>query len=464
MNKTRDHSKLLNDLGAQYERYAPRSAELSQRAKQSMVDGGSHSVRLMQPFPPRICSARGAWVCDEDGHSILDFWQGHYANILGHNPEIITSALTQALGEHSGLQTGFTDQLQIETAEILCRQTGADQARLTTSGTLATMYAIMLARAFTGRSLVMKVGGGWHGGQPWGFKGVNWSPGGLDRVETAGLPDSIFGEIVITRFNDPQRLRDDLQQYGDRLACFILEPLIGSNGFIPAKREYLQLARELTQQYGVVLILDEVITGFRFRAGDMGALYGVRPDLATFGKVMGGGMPVSAVAGRADIMKLVGRETPRKVRFSGGTFSGHPLSLLAAKTMMDYLVAHEDEVYLRLAELGAQTRRAVEAAFAEEGILARCTGYDREALPGSSLASLVFPNAADIALDSPDVVQDPANCDMVLSEVALQLALLLENVYVFHGLGSLSAAHTAADIARLGDACRAIARRFKAYL
>lgn len=462
--KTRDHACLLNDLADAYRQHAPRSAALNERARQHMVDGGSHAVRLMQPFPPRIAAARGAYVYDEDGHEILDFWQGHYANILGHNAESITSALVHALGEHVGLQTGFTDQLQIETAEIVCRQTGADVVRFTTSGTLATMYAIMLARAFTGRPLVMKVGGGWHGAQPWGLTGVNWSAGSLDGIESAGLPASIAEEVVITRFNDADRLRDQFQRYGDRLACFILEPFLGSNGFLPAKREYLQTARELTERYGVVLILDEVISGFRFRAGDMAALYGVRPDLAAFGKVMGGGMPVAAVAGRTDIMRLVGREASPKVRFSGGTYSVHPLCLLAAKTMMTYLVAHEGEVYPRLAELGEKTRRTVEAAFAEEGIYARCTGYDPESLPGSSMATLLFPHDPHCVLESPDVVQDPAVCDMILSEVALRVALLLEDVHIFHGLGALSTAHTEQDIERLGEACRRAARRFKPYL
>ncbi len=463
----RDHTSLLAELAEAYTQHSPKSAALNEKAKKYLLDGGSHALRLMQPFPPRIVAAQGAWLKDEDGHDILDFWQGHLANILGHNPEVVTSALASAFEAGFGLQTGFTDRLQAETAEILCQQTGAERVRFTTSGTLATMYAIMLARTFTERDLVMKVGGGWHGAQPWGLKGISFyadNGSGFGRVETHGLPPALTDEVVITRFNDPDILRDHFRQYGDRLACFIVEPFIGSGGLMPASCEYLQTARELTHQYGAVLILDEVISGFRFRAGNASALYGVQADLATFAKVMGGGMPVAAVAGRADVMSLVGREGGSKVKFSGGTYSSHPASLLAAKTIMSYLVAHEEEIYPRLAELGEKTRRAMETAFVQEGIYARCTGYGNEALTGSSMAILRFPYKDDARLDRPEDVSNPAVCDVTLGEKAFQLALLLEDVHVVPGHGAVSTAHTEADIDFLGEACRRVARRFKAHL
>jgi glutamate-1-semialdehyde 2,1-aminomutase len=461
----RDYTRLMAELADAYRSHAPRSAALNERAQQVMVDGGSHALRLMEPFPPRIVRAKGARVWDEDGHGILDFWQGHFANILGHNPEVVTSAVAQALDEGFGLQTGFTDRLQIETAELLCRRTGAERCRFTTSGSLATMYAIMLARAATGRDLVMKVGGGWHGAQPWGLVGVSFQPGrGFQHLETQGLPPAIGEQVVVTRYNDPQMLCDHFQQFGDRLACFIVEPFMGSGGGIPARREYLHTARRLADQYGVVLIFDEVIAGFRFRAGDLGSLYGVRPDLATFGKIIGGGMPVTAVAGRAAIMNLAGRAGGSKVKFSGGTYSSHPASLLAAKTLMAYLVEHEAEVYPRLAELGDMARHTAEDAFTSAGIYARCTGYSDEVQPGTSMVNLHFPLDADHELERPEDVLDPEVCDPVLSEHVLRLALLVENVHTTHGLGSLSTAHTAADIDELGAACHRVAERIKPYL
>lgn len=462
-----DHTQLLVDLAEAYTQHSPRSAAMNQRALQVLVDGGSHALRLSRPFPLRLVAAQGACVTDEDGNEILDFFQGHYTNILGHNPEVVTTELARAFESRFGLQTGFTDRLQVEAAEILCQQTGAERVRFTTSGSLATMYAILLARAYTERDLVMKVGGGWHGGQPWGLKGVSFyasNGDGFKQVDTHGLPPALTDEVVVTRFNDPGMLEDHFRQYGDRLACFIVEPFIGAKGFIPARLDYLRAARELSHKYGAVLIFDEVISGFRFRAGDLGSLYGVQPDLATFGKVVGGGMPVAAVAGRADILGLVGREGGSRVKFSGGTFSGHPASMLAAKTVMSYLLTHEDEIYSRLAQLGEMARHTAEAAFAQEGVVARCTGYPNQVLPGSSMAMCHFPHRDDALLERPDQVRNPAVCDVILADVVLQLALLLEDVYVMHGLGAMSTAHNEEHIARLADACRRAARRIKPYL
>lgn len=458
---SRDHTDLLHTLRAEYAAYAPQSAALHARAMRVQVDGGSHAFRLVEPFPPRIVAARGAWIEDEDGHRILDTWLGHFANILGHNPAAITSVLAGALEDGGGLQTGFTDRVQIEAAELLCAQTGAERARFTTSGTLATMYAMLLARGFTGRNLVMKVGGGWHGAQPWGLKGVGYDAGyGYQGVETAGLPPEVCDAVIVTRFNDPEMLRDHFRQYGDRLACFIVEPFIGAGGFMPATVEYLRAARELADQYGAVLIFDEVIAGFRFRAGNAGALFGVQPDLTTFGKIIGGGMPVAAVAGRAEVMDLAGRAGGRTVAFSGGTYSGHPASLLAGKTMMQYLVDHEAEVYPRLAVLGQQTRAALETAFADEGICARCTGAN-SAVPGSSAFMVHFPYDSEHALVTPEDLFNPAVCDVALTQDVLMLALLLEDVHVIHGHGTVSVAHTTSDIALFGEACREVARRLR---
>jgi len=392
---------------------------------------------------------------------------GSFANILGHNSEVVTGVLADAFNSGFGLQTGFTDRLQAETAEVLCKQTGAERVRFTTSGSLATMYAILLARSYTARNLVLKVGGGWHGAHPWGLKGIRFhsgDDGGFGQVDTEGLPSVQTDEIRVTRYNDTDMLADQFRQYGDRLACFIVEPFIGAGGLMPASREFLQVARELTEKHGTVLIFDEVIAGFRFRAGNLGALYGVQPDLATFGKAMGGGMPVAAVGGKFDIMKLAGRGEHHRVKFSGGTYSAHPAALLAAKTQMEYLVSREEEIYPRLAVLGEKARRTVEDAFAQEGICARCTGDPNDALPGSSLSMLVFPYDDDLQISRPEDVWDPSVTDVVLRDNVFQLAMQLEDVHPMHGLGSVSYAHTDADIEYLGQACRRAAHYIKAHL
>jgi glutamate-1-semialdehyde 2,1-aminomutase len=463
----RDYGPLLAELAEAYARHAPASQAMHERAQQHLVDGGSHSLRLVEPFPPRITAARGAWVTDEDGHRLLDFWQGHMANILGHNPSVVTAELARAFDGGFGLQSGFPDRLQVETAEILCRQTGADRVRFTTSGTLATMYSILLSRAYTGRTLVMKVGGGWHGAQPWALKGISYYAEGGDgfqRVESNGVPTSVTDKVVVSGFNDVDLLRDHFRRYGDQLACFIVEPFIGVGGFKAASLEYLQAARELSEHYGVVLVFDEVIAGFRFRAGNVAGLYGVQPDLTTYGKITGGGMPVAAVAGRRELLDLAGRNSVPRVKFSGGTYSAHPASLLGAKTLMTYLVEHEDEVYPRLAALGQRLRQTLVEAFGQEGILVHCTGSASGILPGSSMFMMHFPYREDAPLERPEDWFNPSLYDVALSHQVVDLALMLEDIFMLHSHGAISTAHTEEDISFLGEGCRRAARRIKPYL
>jgi glutamate-1-semialdehyde 2,1-aminomutase len=461
----RDYAKLIEELSADYAARFPRSAELDRRATRVMVDGGSHAVRLNPPFPVRVAAAAGAYVRDVDGHEILDFWQGHYANILGHNPKIVTHALADAFAGGDGLQLGMTDEVQIEYAEFLCRRVHAEALRFTTSGTLATMYAIMLARAFTGRDLVLKVAGGWHGSQPWGLHSVHFLPGPRPwAVESEGLPAGAAAEVAVTRFNDPEDLGATFRRLGDRVACFIVEPFAGAGSFIGAAPEYLAAAREVTARYGALLILDEVISGFRFCAGDLGSLYGVRPDLVTLGKIIGGGMPVAAVAGRRDVLALSGREGGSRVGFVGGTYSAHPASLLAGKKLVSFLVEHEDEVYPRLGELGERVRAAIAQAFGEEDILVRCSGEPSAVMPGSSLTGVHFPYDPATAIDRPHMTRDSRFFDAVLKERVFQLALLLEDAYSLYGCCAASTALTEADVDRLGEACRAVARRIRPHL
>ena len=459
--RTPDYAPLLEELADEHRRRSPRSAAIHDRALRHLVDGGSHSLRLMEPFPPRIVRAEGGWITDEDGHRILDLWQGHLANVLGHNPEVVTSVLSSAFADGFGLLSGLVDRLQAELAELVCRLTGAERVRFTTSGSLSTMYAVLLARSFTGRDTVIKAGGGWHGAQPMLLKGVAYRDGGVgfQGVDSQGLPPSLTERIVVTRYNDPERLVDDVAGVADQLACIVLEPMLGAGGTIPATGDYLRLARELCSRHGALLVLDEMITGFRFHPGGLGALHGVTPDLAIYGKALGGGMPVAAVAGSAAVMAEAGRATGRRVLFSGGTYSAHPASMLAAKVFLEHLEAHADGIYPRLAALGAGMRAAVETAFAEAGILARCTGDFSDLGCGSSMVTVHFPHDEDTVLDSPETVFDPARCDIVLREQVLGLALLVEDVHLLLAHGAAATSHSDDDVAFLGEACRRAAER-----
>lgn len=453
---------LLERLTQQYMSQYPKSKELQAQAKRCLVDGGSHALRLFGPYPFRLVSASGSRVRDADGHEILDFWQGHYANILGHSPLVITQALAEALRSGKGLHTGITEALQTEFACLLLDQLDAEQIRFTTSGSLATMYAIMLARAFTGKPLILKVGGGWHGAQPLALKGIYFGEGGYTHVESEGLSENGTAEILTTRYNDPDDLRQMFRQWGDRISCFIVEVWMGMGGFMPATPEYLETARKLTHRYGAVLIFDEIISGFRFCASGAQKLYNVQPDLLTLGKIIGGGMPLAAVVGREEIMRLCGSAAGRRVRFDGGTFSAHPAALLAGKTLIEYLARHEEEIYPRLGVLGQKIRLGIEEIFTSHGILARCTGYGNEVVSNSSLVMIHFPYDERTQMTSPEAVWDPKICNVDRREKVLKLALLLERVHVVHGLGAVSTAHSEEDVEWLFAACDEAAKRIKA--
>jgi glutamate-1-semialdehyde 2,1-aminomutase len=293
------------------------------------------------------------------------------------------------------------------------------------------------------------------------LKGVTYRDGGVgfEGVDSKGLPAALTDRIVVTRFNDPQRLTDDIAAVGDDLACLILEPMLGAGGTIAGTTEYLRLARELCTEHGALLILDEMITGFRFHAGGLGALHGVTPDLAIYGKALGGGMPVAAVAGRAEVMAEAGRATGPRVAFSGGTYSAHPASMLAAKVFLEHIDGHAAEIYPRLGETGRAMRRGIESAFAEAGILARCTGAVDELECGSSMVTVHFPHQDTVKLDTPEAVFDPNRCDIERREKVLGLALLVEDVHLLLAHGAASTAHTDDDVAFLTDACRRTAAR-----
>jgi len=457
-----DKERLYQDLKAKYIQKHKKSEEFFRRAEHYQVRGGSHNLRLNAPFPFYDVRCQGSKVTDVDGNSYVDFWQGHFANIMGHNPKIIREALQDFFQNGEGLVTGFPGQYQIQLAELIIQQTGADRIRFTTSGTLASMYSIMLSKAFTQRELVLKIGGGWHGAQPYALKGITNLSEGLELMESAGLSRHIDSSIIMTRFNDPEDLEDKFRLYGDRLACLIIEPFIGAGGFIFGHREYLKRARELTNQYGVLLIFDEVVSGFRFHAGGLQSFYGVNPDLSIFGKAIGGGMPVSAVAGREEVLKLCDPETPihSKVKFEGGTFSAHPASMYAGIVYLRYLINKSENIYPKIGRLGNTARNKIEKIFQNHGFNVKCTGLDADVTPESSLVGVHFLHESIDRITSPEHVWNTDKCDIEMREKIFKLAMVNEGFNIFHGYGAVSSAHTEKEIQASLDAVEQVARYF----
>jgi len=458
LDRLRD--RLLRD----YRRRTAKSRAIFRRAEKSMVNGGSHTMRLWPPYPFFAASAEGPIVRDVDGNAYIDYWQGHYANILGHNPRPVLREMASCLRK-GALHTGFEAGSQIELAEALARGLGGGdvKVRFTTSGTLATMYAVMLAQGLTGRDLILKVGGGWHGASPYLLKGVKYHAGeGFEGSESAGLGEDIVRRTLITRFNEGDDLRRTIEAHGDRIACFIVEPFLGVGGFLAASGEYLELARSLTARHGILLVFDEIISGYRFCPTGVQTLYGVRPDLTTFGKIIGGGHAVSAVAGTRDVMEECqrNRDGRGRVLFEGGTFSAHAEYMRAGLVMLTRLASGAATIYPRIARAGEKLRRGVERVFAEAGLEVRTTGDGNAVVPGSSLFMVHFPREKGIAYDRPEDVHDDSRSNVALREEILKLALLENGVNVVHGGGAVSAAHgereIAATIAAYGEAARLI--------
>jgi len=447
MAETRDtvEREYRRALEEEFARRFPRSMAHHAKHRRVLLDGTSHAMRWAPPFVPVIRASRGAVIEDLDGHLILDYWQGHFANILGHNPAPIREALGRALDDGRGLQSGMVHPLEAELADTICRLTGSETVRFTTSGTLGTFYGAVLARAFTGRDRVLKVSGGWHGSQPFGLKGVAPRGGSFDHLESEGLSSKIDEEVLLTRFNDVEDLRARFAESGDRIACLLLEPILGAGGGLVATPEYMREARRLTEHHGALLLCDEIITGFRFRAGDLTSLYGVKPDLLILGKVLGGGMPVAAVAGRRDVLDLSSRDV-RRVKFEGGTYSAHELSLVAAAAMLDHLETNESEVYGRLAVAGTRIRDGLARISQSEGFPIHVLGATPAGFPGSSLVYMHPALEASASPTCPEELVERGNPR--IPERLLKATLLLCDLSTRSGIGGVTMAHTDDDLAR----------------
>jgi len=347
----------------------PGSRARFERARQVLPGGVSYAIRDLAPYPFYVARAAGSRLYDVDGNEYTDYWCGHGALILGHAPKAVVEAACRqiALGSHFG----FAHPLEVELAEMVARMVpSAEMTRYTNSGTEANMYAIGLARAYTGRTKIAKIEGGWHGGVECLQKAVK-AP--FDVADSAGLNEHATADTVVLPFNDLEAAGRALAR--DDLACLIVEPMLGAAGCIPADRDYLFGLRELTMRHGTLLVFDEVITGFRLALGGAQVHYGVIPDITTLGKILGGGFPIGALCGRRDVFERLDhrRFAGKDERvFQGGTFSANPVSLIAG---IETLKALEDgSVYRELDRLGSRLRTGLTDAFRKDGVAVAITG------------------------------------------------------------------------------------------
>jgi glutamate-1-semialdehyde 2,1-aminomutase len=361
-----------------------RTATIVERAEALFPGGVNSPVRAFRAVgrPPLVLErGDGPYVWDADGRRYLDYIGAWGPAILGHaHPAVVRSVIGVVA---NGFALGATSPLEIELGEAIRRaMPSIERLRFTSSGTEAVMSVLRVARAATGRDLVVKFAGAYHGHSDGLLVEAGSGLATQAIAGSAGVPDAVAATSIVLPFNDPAALRAALVSRPGRIAAVIVEPVIANAGVIAPQPGYLEHLRELTSADGALLVFDEVITGFRLGPGGAQERYGVKPDLTTLGKIIGGGMPIGAYGGRADLMSLVAPSGPV---YQAGTLSGHPLSMAAgiatlAELTRDRFVALEETVAELAAGLSAAAADAGRAvAIARVGPL--LTVFFRRTLP-----------------------------------------------------------------------------------
>ena len=339
--------------------------EWRERAERVMPGGVNSPVRAFAAVggdAPVIARADGAHVVDEDGTEYADFILAYGPHILGHRHPAIVAALRAQV--ERGTAFGATSALEVELAErIVAAVPSVEMVRLVNSGTEATMSALRLARAVTGRDRVVKAAGGYHGHADAFLAAAGSGVATLGIPGSPGVPAAAVADTIVVPYNDVAAVAAVLDREGDAVAALIVEPVAGNMGCVPPAPGYLEALRALTARHGVLLIFDEVITGFRVAYGGAQQLYGVRPDLTCLGKVIGGGLPVGAFGGARSLME---RMAPAGTVYQAGTLSGNPLAMAAGCAALDVLAT--GEAYPLLEELGSQLAAGLTDAAAAAGV------------------------------------------------------------------------------------------------
>jgi len=329
-----------------------RSEELFRRAQQRIPGGVNSPVRAFRSVggtPRFIRRGSGCRITDVDGNTYVDCIGSWGPLILGHCFPPVVEAVREAL--ENGSSFGAPTEREVELAELISQAVpSVEMVRLVNSGTEATMSALRLARGFTGRTLTVKFEGCYHGHVDSLLVKAGSGVATLGISGTAGVPEEFARTTIALPYNSVEALEAAFEQHGAQIAAVIVEPVVGNMGCVPPAPGFLEAMRELCTRHGALLIFDEVMTGFRLALGGAQQLYGIRPDLTTLGKIIGGGLPIAAYGGRADIMRHV---APAGNVYQAGTLSGNPCAVAAGIAMLRHLMAHP-EIYAQLDEIAAR--------------------------------------------------------------------------------------------------------------
>jgi glutamate-1-semialdehyde 2,1-aminomutase len=344
-----------------------RSRSLQQRAEKLLPGGVDSPVRAFRAVggePPFVVRGEGAHLWDEDGNRYLDYFGSWGPMILGHAFPPAVEAVQQAAA--SSASFGASTAAEGDLAELVVKAVPSiEKLRFVSSGTEATMSAIRLARAFTGRKYIIKFEGCYHGHSDGLLVKAGSGVATFGIPGSAGVPEEIAGLTLALPFNDLDAVQAAFAKYKNQIACIIVEPVVGNAGTIPPAEGYLEALRALTTLEGSLLIFDEVMTGFRLALGGAQELYRILPDLTTLGKIVGGGLPCAAFGGRAEIMNML---APLGPVYQAGTLSGNPLAMAAGIATVGHLIENRAEVYAQLESVSEAVAEGVAAEAAKAGV------------------------------------------------------------------------------------------------
>ena len=339
---------------------------LFERARKVLPGGVNSPVRAFRGVggePLFVRSADGAYLEAEDGRRYLDFIGSYGPLIFGHRPPEVSNAIEQALSR--GISFGAPTAAEVELAELICSALPAiEMVRLVSSGTEATMSALRLARAATGRDKLIKLEGCYHGHADAFLVAAGSGAATLGVPSSPGVPSAVTADTLVAPFNDLAAVADLFARHGGQIAALIVEPIAGNMGLVPPLDGYLEGLRELTRSHGALLIFDEVMTGFRVAWGGAQVAIGIEPDLTTLGKVIGGGLPIGAYGGRRDLMRQI---APAGPVYQAGTLSGNPLAVAAGTATLRLLDARPG-IYDRLEAISAALGAGWLAAAEKHGV------------------------------------------------------------------------------------------------
>lgn len=420
----------------------PTSKAFYERAKRVLPAGVTYGARYFPPYPFFTAKARGSKLYDVDGNEYIDFWLGHTALILGHRPRAVMKAVRKQL--ECGTHFGTPHELEVALAEQVVKMVpSAGMVRFTNSGTEANMYATRLARSFTGRGKIAKFEGGWHGGYDALHVGVK-PP--FDLPESAGLTQGALSDTVLLPFNDLVGVEKRLRNIEP--ASIVIEPVLGAGGAVPADKEFLKGLREYCDTRNILLIFDEVITGFRLAPGGGQQYFGVTPDITVLGKILGGGFPIGAFCASKKIMERIDNIVFKRPQYSfhGGTFVGNPVTMIAGLATLKIL--EDGRLINRLNRVGEGTRRKLRNIFQKHDVDVQVTG-------AGSVANIHFTKEA---VDNTLAVAKSDRKKLF----EYNMAMIANGVFFLptHSM-ALSTAHTRADMEKLFTETEAYAKQTK---